>query len=147
VPFFVIYILSTVVYSLMQPKPADPQQAQQQRMMMWMMPIMFGWMMWSGKWSSAFMFYWLVLNLVSMYQSWLLKKRYGTALEPKNVKPIVDSGSSESNGGGRTGGGSNGVKSDGLAPMKGVHTAKGNGKKKRRGGPQSMMGGMQPPER
>jgi YidC/Oxa1 family membrane protein insertase len=147
VPLFVIYLLSNVVYSLMQPKPADPQQAQQQKMMMFMMPLMFGWFMWSGKWSSAFMFYWLVLNMVSMYQSWLLKKRYGTAQEPKNVKPIVDSSSSGENGGGPKGGGSNGAANASLSPMKGVHTAKGNGKKKRRGGPQSMLGGMQPPDR
>ncbi|MGV3719892.1 MAG: YidC/Oxa1 family membrane protein insertase [Actinomycetota bacterium] len=77
VPLFLIYLLSTLAYSWMQPKPTDPQQAQQQKMMMYMMPVMFGVMMFMYRWSSAFMFYWLVLNLVSMYQSWVLGKQFG----------------------------------------------------------------------
>jgi YidC/Oxa1 family membrane protein insertase len=77
IPLFVIYLLSTMGYSLLQPKPADPQQAQQQKMMMYMMPIMFGVFMFMYKWSSAFMLYWLILNIVSMYQSWVLMKRFG----------------------------------------------------------------------
>jgi YidC/Oxa1 family membrane protein insertase len=75
VPMFVIYLGSTMLYSLLQPKPADPQQAQQQKMMLYMMPAMFGIFMWMGKWSSAFMLYWLILNVVSMYQTWILMKR------------------------------------------------------------------------
>jgi YidC/Oxa1 family membrane protein insertase len=76
VPLFVLYNITLVASMLMQPKPADPQQAQQQKMMMIMMPAMFGVMMWMWQWSSAFMLYWLVLNLVSMYQSWLLTKHF-----------------------------------------------------------------------
>lgn len=76
-PLFVIYLLSTLGYSLVQPKPTDPQQAQQQKIMMYMMPIMFGVFMYIYRWSSAFMLYWLVLNLVSLYQSWVLTKQYG----------------------------------------------------------------------
>jgi YidC/Oxa1 family membrane protein insertase len=74
---FVVYLATTVIYSLMQPKPADPQQAQQQKMMMILMPVMFGWFMWQYQWSSAFMLYWLILNLVSMYQSWVLLRHFG----------------------------------------------------------------------
>jgi YidC/Oxa1 family membrane protein insertase len=78
VPLFVIYLLTMVASSLMQPKPADPQQAQQQRIMMLSTPLIFSVFMWMYQWSSAFMLYWLVLNVVSMYQSWILMKRYGT---------------------------------------------------------------------
>jgi YidC/Oxa1 family membrane protein insertase len=86
VPMFALYMGSTILTSLLQPKPADPAQAQQQKMMMWMMPIMFGWMMWQGKWSSAFMFYWLVQNLVSMWQNWMLLRHFGP---PPTGSPTV----------------------------------------------------------
>ena len=112
VPLFVIYLLSTVGYSLLQPKPADPQQAQQQKMMMIMMPVMFGVMMWQGQWSSAFMLYWLVLNIVSMYQSWVLNRQLG-------MHDIPMTSASPSSGGG----GGNGraeVPAAPLEPMKGV---------------------------
>ncbi len=120
VPLFVTYMLSTVVYSLLQPKPADPQQAQQQRMMIFMMPAVFAVMMWQGQWSSAFMLYWLILNLVSMYQSWLLNKRFGlggamSAAAP--AVPVVGGAPSAE------------VTSVPLVPMKGVRTS---GKKPRR---------------
>lgn len=109
VPLFVLYLLSTVAYSFLQPKPADPQQAQQQKMMMIMMPLMFGVFMWMYQWSSAFMLYWLILNLVSLYQSWILMRQYGL-------------------GGSGSGSGGSAVPvapvETPLKPMKGVHTEK-----------------------
>jgi YidC/Oxa1 family membrane protein insertase len=108
VPLFVVYQISMVASMLIQPKPADPQQAQQQKIMMLTMPIMFGVMMWMYQWSSAFMLYWLVLNIVSMYQSWLLMRQLG-----------MNAPSAGSGGGGA------GVvttpPSTPLEPMKGVH--------------------------
>ena len=76
VPLFALYLVSTMAYSLVQPKPVnpDPAQAKQQKLMMFGMPLMFGVMMWMWKWSSAFMFYWLTMNLVSLYQTWHLKR-------------------------------------------------------------------------
>jgi YidC/Oxa1 family membrane protein insertase len=76
VPMFALYLGSTLLFSLLQPPPADPQQAQQQKIMMIFMPLIFGVMMWFNKWSSAFMFYWLTQNLVSLFQTWRLKIRY-----------------------------------------------------------------------
>lgn len=115
---FVVYLLSTVAYSLMQPKPADAQQAQQQKMMMIMMPVVFGVMMWMYEWSSAFMLYWLILNVVSMYQSWKLNREFGMA----------KSGTSG------TGGGAVAVApAEPLEPMDGVHTKSPNGKSGRNG--------------
>jgi YidC/Oxa1 family membrane protein insertase len=123
-PLFIIYLLSTVAYSLLQPKPADPQQAQQQKMMLFMMPIMFGVMMFWYKWSSAFMLYWLILNLVSMYQSWVLMKQFGLATPGTN--------SSGSGGGG--GGGESSTPASPLEPMKGVQARKpANGRNGRNG--------------
>jgi len=77
VPLFLLYMASLIISMLIQPRPADRQQAQQQKLMLWMMPAIFGWFMWVGQWSSAFMLYWLVLNLVSMYQTWLLNRQLG----------------------------------------------------------------------
>jgi hypothetical protein len=121
VPLFAIYLLSTVFYSLLQPKPADPQQAQQQKIMLFMMPLMFGWFMWIGKWSSAFMLYWLVLNIVSMIQSWILMKQFGLV----------------TGHGGASGGGGGGTEtvppSPPLQPMKGVEGKGSNGSNGRSG--------------
>ena len=76
-PLFVGYLASLVLYSLLQPRSPDPQAAQQQKMMLWMMPIISGWFMWAYQWSSAFMLYWFILNIVGMKQSWLLNKQFG----------------------------------------------------------------------
>ncbi|MBI3909774.1 MAG: membrane protein insertase YidC [Armatimonadetes bacterium] len=91
VPIFLIYLASTVLYSLLQPKPADPEQARTTRMMAWMMPVVFGVMMWTGKWSSAFMLYWLFQNLFSMWQNWgLLRQpaRAPAAAAPAAPEPL-----------------------------------------------------------
>ncbi len=77
-PLFIIYLISMVGYSLVQPQPTDPKQAQTQKMMMYAMPVMFGLIMWQGQWSSAFVLYWLILNAVGFYQSWILRKRFPT---------------------------------------------------------------------
>lgn len=129
VPLFFIYLATTIIYSLMQPKPVDPEQAKQQKMMMFMMPIMFGFFMWSGKWSSAFMLYWLLLNLVSMYQSWVLNKQFG--LYNRAATAGGDAGGS-SGGGGE--GGPKPAPVAPLTPMKGVRTKNGNNGNGRRTG-------------
>jgi len=134
VPLFFIYLATTIIYSLMQPKPVDPEQAKQQRMMMFMMPIMFGFMMWTYKWSSAFMLYWLLLNLVSMYQSWVLNKQFG--LYNRAAAASGGSGGSSGSGGGGGEGGANPVPVTPLSPMKGVQTKNGkNGNGRRTGVP------------
>jgi YidC/Oxa1 family membrane protein insertase len=131
VPLFFLYLVSTVLYSLLQPKPADPQQAQQQRMMLVMMPLVFGVMMWQYQWSSAFMLYWLVLNLVSMYQSWVLMRQFPSS----GSRP----------GGGGTPAPAVEVEAPGtpLEGMKGVHTRPGERKKRRRTSG-TLPGGIRP---
>lgn len=109
-PMFVIYLLSTIAFSALQPKmTTDPAQAQQQKMMMYMMPVMFGVMMFIYRWSSAFMLYWLILNIVSGYQSWVLGKQFG----------LYGGGDSNSSSGGG-GGVVIDVPSKPLAPMTGL---------------------------
>ena len=54
--------------------------------------MMFGVMMFIYRWSSAFMLYWLILNIVSGYQSWVLGKQFG----------LYGGGDSGSGGGGGT---------------------------------------------
>jgi len=130
VPLFVLYLLSTVLYSLLQPKPADPAQAKQQRIMLIAMPLIFGVMMWQYQWSSAFMLYWLVLNLVSMYQSWVLLKQFpqrpGGPGQPVPATAAAAAAPEKP-----------------VEPMKGVHTRPGE-KKKRRNRPGTLPGGVQP---
>lgn len=48
-----------------QPTPTDPNQAMTQKMMAWLMPIMFTYMMYLWKLPSAFYLYWLAFNVVS----------------------------------------------------------------------------------
>jgi hypothetical protein len=83
---------------------------------------MFGWFMWIGKWSSAFMLYWLVLNIVSGIQSWMLMKQFGL------VTP---------HGGTADGGGGGGTETvpptPPLEPMKGVGGNGSNGSNGRNG--------------
>ena len=77
VPLFAIYLISMAGYTFLQPPPPDPQQAQQMKIMGLTTPFIFGWFMWNNKWSSAFMLYWLILNIVSMYQTWSLNRHFG----------------------------------------------------------------------
>jgi YidC/Oxa1 family membrane protein insertase len=77
VPLLLLYLVSMFLTTKLQPPAADPQQAQQQKMMAYMMPIFFGWITWNYAWPSAFTFYWLVLNLISTYQQWHILKVVG----------------------------------------------------------------------
>jgi YidC/Oxa1 family membrane protein insertase len=129
---FIIYLLSTIGMSLLQPKPSDPQQAQQQKMMLYMMPIMFGVMMYMYRWSSAFMLYWLILNIVSAYQSWILGRQFG----------LFGGGGAGTGGGG----GSNPIQPPAtpLEPMKGLTAKPSGGGRNGRGNPRALPGQAKP---
>jgi YidC/Oxa1 family membrane protein insertase len=65
----VIYAASN--YLTMKLTPAtDPQAAQQQKSMSIMMTIFLFWMFTQYRWSAAFTFYWLVLNIFSAWQQY-----------------------------------------------------------------------------
>jgi YidC/Oxa1 family membrane protein insertase len=105
----VLYCISMVLTSKLQPPATDPQQAQMQKMMTYFMPIFFGWMTWSWAWPSAFTFYWLVLNLISTAQQWHILKVIGHQAPPApaagTLPPPGRSG--PTNGGGSNGNGRN----------------------------------------
>ena len=131
----VFYILTSLGYSLIQPKPADPQQAQQQRMMMVTMPLMFGVMMFFWRWSSAFLLYWSLLSLVSIYQGWLLNRHFGAhGTGGAGGTTATSGGNSTGPSNGGSNGGSNGsvMQAEPLGVMKGVPTRKAESGKGRR---------------
>lgn len=139
VPLFLLYIASQLLYPLTQPKPADPQQAKQQQLMLIMMPIMFGVFMWMYKWSSAFVLYWLVLNVVSLYQAYLVKKKLGAP------PPLVVAGASAS-GSNHTESGSAPAPVANPTPMADVHTPRRRARKKKSQRPDMMSQMPQAPK-
>ncbi|MBI5831638.1 MAG: membrane protein insertase YidC [Armatimonadetes bacterium] len=64
--------------------PADPQQAQMQRTMSYMMPLMFTFMMYSWNLPSAFYFYWLAFNILSTAATFINK-----ATMPPMTTPVL----------------------------------------------------------
>lgn len=88
----VVYSLSTYLTTKLTPA-ADPASAQQQKTMSIMMTGMMFYMFMLYKWSSAFMFYWLVLNLISAYQQYyyIYKGNINTLVSPPPGKGAVKS--------------------------------------------------------
>jgi YidC/Oxa1 family membrane protein insertase len=121
-PMSVLYLVSMVLYSFLQPKAADPQQAQQQKLMTWMMPAILGFFMWQSKWSSAFVFYWLLTNLIGLWQNWRLLHEFG---------PTVPAAAGAGDGSGGAP-----VPTEPLKPMQSGPTRNGNGRRPATGGPQ-----------
>ncbi len=118
----VIYAVSNYLTMKLTP-PADPQQAQQQQSMSIMMTGMMFFMFWTYRWSAAFMFYWLVLNVISAWQQYVYvyKKRRPLA------GPMSGSGGMSSGGtGGGSGGGGMTPVTDSSGP-KGPTPGSGNG--------------------
>ncbi len=102
-----LYCGSMFLTSRLQPPAADPQQAQQQKMMAYFMPVVFGYMTWLYAWPSAFTFYWLVLNSISTYQQWHILKVVGAhnpPAAPKNGRPPARGGSGSDGSNGHNGG-------------------------------------------
>jgi len=73
-PLFILPVLMTLSSLLqvwLQPAPADPMQAK----MMWLMPLMFSFMFFF--FPSGLVLYWLVNNVLSIAQQWLINKQLG----------------------------------------------------------------------
>jgi YidC/Oxa1 family membrane protein insertase len=78
VPLFALYVVSmyiSVRYG--SPPSSDPQQAQTQKIMSIMSPVMIAWFGWKYKWASALLIYWFALNVFTMAQQWWMYRRYG----------------------------------------------------------------------
>jgi YidC/Oxa1 family membrane protein insertase len=57
----------------------DPQQAQTQRIMSIISPLMIAWFGLQYKWPSAFLLYWLSFNVFQMTQQFYLVRRFSPA--------------------------------------------------------------------
>jgi YidC/Oxa1 family membrane protein insertase len=98
IPMLAIYALSMYVQMRMT-VPADPQQAEQQRMMAVWSPLLMAYFFVQNKWPSAFLLYYLVFNLLSMLQQKLYMRSSGPAPAAEaTVAVLNDSPSLPSNG-------------------------------------------------
>jgi len=116
VPLLVMYTLTNYITMRMTPA-ADPQQQQQQGSLALMTSGMFFYMFLSYRWSSAFVLYWLALNILSIWQTYEFvykphKERVKT--EAANA-PKVDSGK---NGAGPVASDSKQIASSGNQPQR-----------------------------
>lgn len=90
IPLLVLYTVS--MYISQKLTPVDPTQAEQQKIMAYTMPLMFGVMMYWWAMPSAFMLYWLFFNIVSTLHQYHVLRR------PSQMSGGSSSGSG--NGGG-----------------------------------------------
>ncbi len=74
----------------------DPQQAQTQRMMAVISPVMLGFLGWRYGWPSAMVLYWFAYNIFTMAQQFYLLRRYHQPLALIDSEHIV----TETTGGG-----------------------------------------------
>ena len=73
----VLYALSMYLSVRYVSMPAtDPQQAQTQRMMAVISPLMLGFLGWRYQWPSAMVLYWFAYNIFTMGQQFYLLRRY-----------------------------------------------------------------------
>lgn len=73
IPLVIIYTISMIWSQKL--SVVDPNQGPEQKMMMYMMPVMFAFMFW--KFPSAFMLYWLLFNVISTTQQYYILKHPG----------------------------------------------------------------------
>src|SRR5213079_1151198 len=79
-PFFilpVLYAISMYITTKLNPAPADPMQAK----MMLFMPLAFSVMFFF--FPSGLVLYWVVNNILSIGQQWVITKKFATAAAPK----------------------------------------------------------------
>src|SRR5207249_4659488 len=105
VPLLILYAISLVLTSKLQPVATDPQQAQTQKMMTYGMPVVFSIMSWKMAWPAAFTFYWLVMNVVSTWQQWRILKTVNVPASSGSSSGGIRPGPPQS---GNTGNGRNG---------------------------------------
>nr|NIM05157.1 membrane protein insertase YidC [Armatimonadota bacterium]NIM23375.1 membrane protein insertase YidC [Armatimonadota bacterium]NIM67239.1 membrane protein insertase YidC [Armatimonadota bacterium]NIN05426.1 membrane protein insertase YidC [Armatimonadota bacterium]NIO96638.1 membrane protein insertase YidC [Armatimonadota bacterium] len=71
IPLLLLYIVSMFVSQKI--SIVDPSQAEQQKIMMYAMPILFAWIF--RDFPSAFMLYWLIFNIMSTAQQYYIMKQ------------------------------------------------------------------------
>lgn len=92
------YMISMYLFSRYATMPStDPQQAQTQKMMAFISPIMLGYMGFQFKWPSAMVLYWFSYNAFTMGQQFYLLKRYHQPLSAlDNEHAITENATEES---------------------------------------------------
>jgi YidC/Oxa1 family membrane protein insertase len=81
---FILYIVSmyiSVRYG--SPPSSDPQQAQTQKIMAVVSPVMIAYFGFTNHWASALLIYWLTLNVLTMAQQFFMYRKYGLIGGPK----------------------------------------------------------------
>jgi YidC/Oxa1 family membrane protein insertase len=77
-PLFVLYVVSMYIsVRFGSPPSTDPQQAQTQKIMAVVSPVMIAYFGWKYKWASALLIYWFSLNVFTMAQQLWMYRRYG----------------------------------------------------------------------
>jgi YidC/Oxa1 family membrane protein insertase len=92
IPLVIIYTISMIISQKM--SIVDPTQAEQQKIMMWTMPLMFAFFFRSLP--SAFMLYWLMFNIISTVQQYYILQHPGKGTTSGPDIPAIANG----NGGG-----------------------------------------------
>lgn len=83
-------LLMVVAFFLQQkvmPKPADPQQAQTQKIMMYFMPIFFGFLFYG--YASGLSLYWMTSNIISIVETQFIRKKFPVGGETKTDATAV----------------------------------------------------------
>jgi YidC/Oxa1 family membrane protein insertase len=90
-PLFVLYIVSMYVsVRYGSPPSSDPQQAQTQKIMAFVSPLMIAYFGFRYHWASALLIYWLALNVLTMAQQLFMYRKYGLIGGPKTaVEPAA----------------------------------------------------------
>ena len=131
IPLLVLYAASNYFTMRLTPAP-DPTQAQQQKSMAVMTTGLMFFMFMQYKWSSAFIFYWLILNIISTAQQYYFVYRPNKArLATGEILPSPSAGPSSKETSNRDRTGANGsLKRVETAPK--ISTSTGPRPKKRR---------------
>jgi YidC/Oxa1 family membrane protein insertase len=102
VPLLAMYAVTNYVTMKLTPA-TDPQQQQQQNTMAVMMSGLLFWMFLTYKWSSAFVLYWLALNIFSIWQQYhyVFKPHKARMAAGKSLPTSAPAAEPSKNGGGR----------------------------------------------
>jgi YidC/Oxa1 family membrane protein insertase len=87
-PLLIIYTISMIISQKL--SIVDPTQAEQQKIMMWTMPIMFAFIFKS--FPAAFMLYWLFFNVISTVQQYYILKHPGNGTTSGPEIPAIANG-------------------------------------------------------
>jgi YidC/Oxa1 family membrane protein insertase len=130
----VLYAVSMYLSVRFGSMPAtDPQQAQTQRLMSFISPLMLGFFGWRYHWPSAMVLYWFAYNAFTMAQTFYMLRRYHEPLSfADSAHMITDVPAPEDRPGAKALPGSNAVRSNGAPKPKTPRSGSARSKKRNR---------------